>query len=83
MVGVDLIEHVWCSGRLKDHRITFTYHGDREMAKGIIADYIADEHKGTNCRFYASQSHKSECYVLFDEGRLERYAEGETHAAQS
>lgn len=83
MVGVNLKEHVWSSGKLKDHCIRFTFVGDREMAKGVIADFIADECNGHNCRFYAQNNDPRCCYVLFDEERLERYVEGETHATES
>jgi len=83
MVGVNLKEHVWSSGKLKDHCIRFTFVGDREMAKGVIANFIHDEYHGTHCRFYAENNDPRACYVLFDEGRFERYVEGETHAAES
>lgn len=83
MVGVHLKEHVWSSGRRSDHRIRFSFVGDREMAKGILADFIADEFEGKNCRFYAEINDPRCCYVLFDEGRLERYVQGETHASES
>jgi hypothetical protein len=70
MVGVNLTEHLWSSGRRKDHVIRFTFHGDREMAKGVIEDFISDEFNGTNCRFYAVNSNPRDCYVLFDEGKV-------------
>jgi len=69
MVGVNLKEHVWCSGRRTDQCIRFTFVGDREMSKGVILDFIADEFNGTHCRFYAVNNDPRDCYVLFDEGR--------------
>lgn len=83
VVGVDLKEHVWSSGRRKNHCLLFTFRGDREMAKGVVTDFIKDEFDGVNCRFYAEQTQPSACYVLFDEGRQERYVEGETHASET
>jgi hypothetical protein len=72
MVGVNLKEYVWCSGRRHDHCIRFTFVGDREMAKGVIADFIDDEYNGTNCRFYAVNNDPRDCYVFFDIGRTVR-----------
>jgi len=69
MVGVNLGHHYWQSGRRKGHKITFTFHGDREMTVGVLEDFIHDEYNGTNCRFFASQSKPGECYVIFDEGK--------------
>jgi hypothetical protein len=69
MVGVVLGSHYWHSLRRKDHYITFRFHGDREIVKGVLTDFIEDEFNGTNCRFYASQDDPTECYVVFDEGR--------------
>lgn len=53
------------------------------MAKGVITDFIADEFRGTNCRFYAENNDPRCCYVLFDEGRMERYVQGEIHASEN
>jgi hypothetical protein len=83
MVGIELLGHMWSSGRRKDHRIDFSFRCDTEMAKGVLVDLIADEFDGYNCRFFATPGTPKHCYVLFDEGRLERYVEGETHAAES
>jgi hypothetical protein len=71
MVGVNLKEYVWSAARRTDHCIRFTFVGDREMAKGVMADFIADEYNGTNCRFYAVNSDPRDCYVIFDIGRTE------------
>lgn len=69
MVGVNLGSHLWHAGRRKGHTIEFTFHGDPEMAKGVMIDFIQDEFNGTNCQFFAHQNNQRQCYVTFDEGR--------------
>lgn len=75
MVGVNLKEHVWSSGKLKGHCIRFTYICDSEFAKGIISDFIADEYEGSNCKFFASRDDKRSAYVIYDEGRVHIHVE--------
>lgn len=75
MVGVHLKEHVWSKGRRKDHCIRFWFTGDREMVKGVIVDFIADEYDGVNCRFYTENNDPRCCYVLFDQVRHEYHAQ--------
>jgi len=69
MVGVNLGSHFFNSGRRKGHKITFTFHGNREMTVGVLTDFISDEFNGTNCRFFSEQANPGQCYVIFDEGR--------------
>lgn len=71
MVGVNLGEHTWYAGRRGGQQISFTFHGDLEMTKGVIQDFIEDEFNGTNLKFFARLNNPHECYVIFDEGRTE------------
>jgi hypothetical protein len=72
MVGVNLGSHLWRAGCRKGHKITFTFHGHRDMAVGVLTDFIEDEYNGINCRFFSEQARPGQCYVLFDEGRTPR-----------
>lgn len=62
------------NGRLKGAVFTFTYRGDREIAKHTVETFLCDEYEAENVQFFANPNNPTECYAKFDWNRRKAHA---------
>jgi len=68
-LGVNAYRIIGQPGRLKGCKLCFTYTGDSEQVKHIVASFLQDEFDATNIKFWVNQNDRSQVYATFDHGK--------------
>jgi hypothetical protein len=67
-LGVNASRIIGQPGSMKACKFCFTYTGDSEQVKHIVATFLQDEYNATRVQFWVNQSDRTQVYATFNYG---------------